>query len=209
MHGPSLWTAPAATLDMASRALLRVARPAMIASALAVVVVLHAASARADDQPDRPPGDGSEPDHLAAFYRRVALPPYLERGVQTILEAEWEEAQGNAEKVGLRRMSRSHYRRALVALDRSTDARIRALIGPRRFLAWNRARMDPMRNRAGRAALAARMRVSGRPTPPPATHAVWTRDQCAGLGRLLRGPALGNTTIEEAHFWIHDLARHC
>jgi hypothetical protein len=163
---------------------------------VACALVIPAARARCDDQPEASVEDGSEPDHLATFYRAVALPPYLERRVQAILEAELEQARANAEKVGLRRMSRRHYRRSLVALDRSTDAKIRALIGPKKFLAWNRARVDPLRNRpAG---------VS------PLPRAAWTRDRCAGLGRLLlQGPVLGSSTVEQAHCWIHDHARHC
>ena len=154
---------------------------APIVLALAAALVLSGRRARAADDPD----DGSAPDHLAEVYRRAGLPPYLERRVQAVLEAEWRAAHAHADQVGLRRMSRSHYRRALAALDRSTEAKIRALVGAKRFLAWNRARTD---------------------LP---TGAGWTRDRCAGLGRLLRGPALASMTVEEAHFWIHDHARHC
>jgi hypothetical protein len=206
---------------MARLTYFRLFRRPTVALALAAAVVFSGAQAHAND-PDSADGtsdDASEPDHLAAFYRRVALPPYLERRVQAILQAEWEAALANAEKVGLRRMSRSRYRRALVALDRSTDAKIRKLVGRKKFLAWNRARMDPMRNKAGRAVLAARMqRPYGSPAPSSrqarqarnlwTRDRWWTRDRCAGLARLLRG-SLGNTTVEEAHFWIHDHARHC
>jgi hypothetical protein len=210
MQPPAAQAASSAALDIASLTFFPTPRACAAAALLAALMVFHGASVRADDQPDDDEGaDAVMPAHLVRFYRRVALPPYLERGVQAILQAEWEAAQASAEKVGLRRMSRSRYRRTLVALDRATDAKIRALIGARRFLTWNRARMDPLFNSPGCAAPASCMqRSAGRATParPPRT---WTRDRCAGLRRLLRGPALGDAAVEEAHFWIHDHARHC
>src|SRR5688572_29887110 len=103
--------------------------PANIALALALTAaLLFSANLASADEPDAAAADAdpAEADELTAFYDRVALPPYLERRVQTILHTESQEAQAAAVKVGLRRMSRNRYRRTLVSLHRSADARIRA-----------------------------------------------------------------------------------
>ncbi len=138
-----------------------------------------------------------ESDLGEELYRRVRLPPFLERRVQSLLHHEWRTASAHADKVGLRRMSRSRYRRALVALDRSTNAQIRALIGPKHYASWSRARAEASLKQAGAAPPTSRSRKR------------WTRDRCAGVARLLRGTALSAMTPEEVHVWIHDHARRC
>jgi hypothetical protein len=171
---------------MKNRASLSTFCRAFLIAALAGLVLVDGASARGTcgRTPDDEDASVTEPDHLADFYRRVALPPYFERRVQAILQAEFEEAQASAEKVGLRRMSRPRYRRTLAALARTTDTKIRALLGKKRFATWKRAREESMR-------------------------ALSRHDRCAGLGRLLRGASLVNTTVEEVHFWIHQPTRPC
>ena len=161
----------------------------VVIGGLAAAMTLAAARAQADDEPD-----ASQPDQLEEIYRRVALAPFFQRRIQAILQDESQQAQENAQKVGLRRMSRRHFRRSLIALDRSTDAKIRKLIGAKKFAAWKRARADFART-AGGDRLAAGAR--------------WQPDLCAGLGRTLRGADLATATAEEAYVWIHTHARHC
>jgi hypothetical protein len=164
---------------------------AIVIAGLATSITAVGTRARADDEPD-----AAEPEQ-AEIYRRVALPPFFERRIQSILQEEWQQAQENAQKVGLRRMSRRHFRRSLIALDRSTDAKIRKLIGAKKFAAWKRARTDYARTTGGDGAAAGAAAIR------------WLPDRCAGLGRTLRGAELATATAEEAYVWIHSHARHC
>src|SRR5262245_6570434 len=87
-----------------------------------VVLLAPAANART--------GSGDpEADATAVMYRGLRLPPFFQRRIQSILEEQQQKAQENADKVGVRRMSRRRFRRELVVLDRQADAQIRALIG--------------------------------------------------------------------------------
>jgi hypothetical protein len=151
-------------------------------AALGVLLAAPAANARATNDVD------ADADATAAIYRGLRLPPFFQRRIQSILEEQQQKAQENADKVGVRRMSRRRFRRELVVLDRQADAQIRALIGGKKFAAWKRAR-------------AAYARGTG-----PAS---WPRDRCADLARRLRGSALSSTTAELAHVWIHNHAQHC
>jgi hypothetical protein len=175
-------------------------RPIAIAAILAAMSVAGA-SARADDDPDA----GEPEPSCSDLYRRASLSPFLERRIELILQDEWRQAQENAEKVGLRRMSRKHYRRALTSLARTADARIRALIGAKKFAAWKRARANETLTTAGDGAAASQRKPAERAGAPGA----WPRDRCAALARFLRGAALETMSAEEAHVWIYNHARHC
>jgi hypothetical protein len=155
------------------------------------MMMVPLASARADDEEP----EAAEPEGAADIYRLVSLPPFFERRIESILQDEQQQARDNAEKVGLRRMSRGRYRRALVALARRSDAKIRKLIGARRFAAWERVRAEEARKAATSASAGA--------------TASWPRDRCAAVRRLLRGATLDTMSAEQAHVWIHSHARHC
>jgi hypothetical protein len=179
-------------------------RRAAVITALAAVLVVPASPARGQDDLD-----DSSAEHLPDLYRQVRLAPFFERRIQSLLQDEWRQAQESADKVGLRRMSRSRFRRTLIALHRSTDAKIRALIGAKKFAAWNRARGEYARSGASQAlAASAAKPVARAGRAGRAAREMWSRDRCAGLTRLLRG-GREMTSAEEAHVFIHSLARHC
>jgi hypothetical protein len=180
---------PAAAASPSPSASSPLVRALIVIAGLAAALTSTPARAEADDDPD-----AASPDPLEEIYRRVALPPFFERRIQSILQEEWDEVRENAQKVGLRRMSRRHFRRSLVALDRRTDGRIRTLIGAKKFAAWKRARAD-----YARAAGGDRLSAGAR----------WRPDRCAGLDRTLRGSDLAAGTAEEAYVLIHTHARHC
>jgi hypothetical protein len=143
---PTVSTPSLLLIGFASRvfASSRFVHRVVVIGGLAAAMTLAAARAEAEDEPDT-----SQPDQLEEIYRRVALQPFFQRRIQSILQDEWQQAQENAQKVGLRRMSRRHFRRSLIALDRSTDAQIRRLIGGKKFAAWKRVRADYARTSGG------------------------------------------------------------
>jgi hypothetical protein len=177
-------------------------RRATVITALAAALVVSAPSARGQDDLDEPSAE-----HVPDLYRQVRLAPFFERRIQSLLQDEWRQAQESADKVGLRRMSRARFRRTLIALHRSTDAKIRALIGAKKFAAWNRARGEYARSGASQVLAASAAKPAAR--GGRGGRELWSRDRCAGLTRLLRGGGREMTSAEEAHVFIHSLARHC